>query len=260
MAGECDKPKKDDQPIKGSPKGDKGGKGDKGKNAKGKPDGGKGKPQINKVETEASTTVADRELTKKDSNTTEPEDEPGKQLDDLHKTVIKMLKEKERRDPMEELTMIVDTLKKSMDIKAKTIKIRKIKGNERRYGLIDSGATNNVREAKAKENLKGLVPNEVEVAFESEVKADLFMNCFGTIIGPEGTETIVSMHELIEAGYSRVWQTKTEVVLQKKEGIALPVEVHNGTPVLPNDMCLRLIEEFEMKKGAKIRQSRKGQR
>ena len=49
MAGECDKPKKDDPPIKGSPKGDKG-KSEKGK-SKGKPgDSGKGKPQLNKVE------------------------------------------------------------------------------------------------------------------------------------------------------------------------------------------------------------------
>ena len=109
---------------------------------------------------------------------------------------------------------------------------------------------------KAKESLKGLVPIEVEVAFESEVKADLFMSCFGTIIGPEGTETIVSMHELIEAGYSLVWQTKTEVVLQKKGGTALPVEVHNGTPVLPNDMCLELIEEIERTKEAKVRQTK----
>ena len=54
MAGECDKPKKDDSPIKGSPKGDKG-KDGKGKTAKGQPaDAGKGTSQINKVETEAT--------------------------------------------------------------------------------------------------------------------------------------------------------------------------------------------------------------
>ena len=61
--------------------------------------------------------------------------------------------------------------------------------------MLDSGATNNVREVKKKESLKGLIPIEVEVAFDSEVKADLFMNRYGTIVGPEGTETIVSMHE-----------------------------------------------------------------
>ena len=119
---------------------------------------------------------------------------------EFHKAVIKTLKEKERiNNPMEELSMIVDTIKKTMDVKAKTIKIRKIRKDERRYGLLDSGATKNVREVKTKESLKGLVPIEVEVAFDSEVKTDLFMNRYGTIIGPDSTETIVSMHKAIEA-------------------------------------------------------------
>ena len=71
MAGECDKPKKDDPPIKGSPKGDKG-KDGKGKTTKGKPGDGKGKPQLNKVEAE-TTGKDERELQKQDSNATEPE-------------------------------------------------------------------------------------------------------------------------------------------------------------------------------------------
>jgi hypothetical protein len=83
MAGECDKPKKDDPPIKGSPKSDKR-KGEKGK-AKGKPgDSGKGKPQLNKVE--AETAGADeRELKKQDSNPKELEDELGKQMEESTK-------------------------------------------------------------------------------------------------------------------------------------------------------------------------------
>ena len=61
--------------------------------------------------------------------------------------MIKMLKEKERiNNPMEELGLLVDTIKKTMEVKAKTIKIRKIKKDEKRYRLLDSGATNNVRE------------------------------------------------------------------------------------------------------------------
>ena len=71
MAGECDKTKKDDPPIKGSPKGDKD-KGDKGKTAKGKPGDGTGKPQLNKVKAEV-TGAEERELKKQDSNATEPE-------------------------------------------------------------------------------------------------------------------------------------------------------------------------------------------
>ena len=54
------------------------------------------------------------------------------------------------------------------------------------------------------------------------------MNPEGTIIGPEGTETIVSVHEAIAAGYSFYWKTKDEVIMSKN-GKVLPVEVHNGT-------------------------------
>jgi hypothetical protein len=151
MAGECDRPKKEDPPPKGTPKGDKSDKGGKGKSTKGQDaDGGKGKPQINKVEAEANT-KEERELQKHDSNATEPENEPGKQLEEFQKTVVKMLKEKERfNNPVEELGMMIESIKKSFDAKAKTIKVKRINKDEKRYGLLDSGATNNVREVKRK--------------------------------------------------------------------------------------------------------------
>ena len=41
----------------------------------------------------------------------------------------------------------------------------------------------------------------VEVAFDSKVREKLFVNKKGTIIGPEGTETIISTHEVVRAGY-----------------------------------------------------------
>ena len=84
-----------------------------------------------------------------------------------------------------------------MEVKAKTIKIKKINKDETTYGLLDSGATNNVREVKKGESLKGLETIEVEIAFGSEVRTSMVMNPKGTIIGPEGTETIVAVHEAI---------------------------------------------------------------
>ena len=41
--------------------------------------------------------------------------------------------------------------------------------------------------------------------------------------------------------------------VMKKDGVRLPVEVQNGTPVLPNEICLKLTEEIEMTKGAKVK-------
>ena len=124
-------------------------------------------------------------------------------MEEFQKTVVKMLKEKDRiNNPLEELGLMIETIKKSMEVKAKTIKVKRINKDEKRYGLLDSGATNNVREVKKRENLTGCKLVAVEIAFDSEVRKSLVMNPEGTIIGPEGTETIVAVHEAIEVGYS----------------------------------------------------------
>jgi hypothetical protein len=199
------------------------------------------------VETEA-TSKDERELQKQDSNATEPENEPGKQLEEFQKTVVKMLKEKDRiNNPLEELGLIVETIKKTMEVKAKTIKIKRINKDEKRYGLLDSGATNNVREVKKRENLAGCKPVEVEIAFDTEVLKSLVINPEGTIIGPEGAETIIAVHEAVEAGYSFIWNTPEEVIMSRS-GEVLPVEVQHGTPVLPDEICLKLIDEIEQRK------------
>ena len=49
--------------------------------------------------------------------------------------MIKRTKAKEKNNnPMEELNTILDTLKKTFDVKAKTIKIRKVRKDEKGYG------------------------------------------------------------------------------------------------------------------------------
>ena len=109
--------------------------------------------------------------------------------------------------------------------------------------MLDSGATNNVQAVKKQENYEGLVPIEVEVAFDSEVKAELLMNPYETIIGPEGTETIASMHEVVKAGYGVDWKKGNSVVT--KGEIILTVEVRSGT----NEICLELIDKIERSNG-----------
>ena len=143
--------------------------------------------------------------------------------------------------------MMIESIKKTFDAKAKTIKVKRINKDEKRYGLLDSGATNNVRAVKKRESLAGCKPVEVEIAFDTEVLKSLVMNPEGTIIGPEGTETIIAIHEAVEAGYSFIWNTPEEVIMSKN-GEVLPVEVQHGTPVLPDEICLKLIDEIEQRK------------
>jgi hypothetical protein len=170
--------------------------------------------------------------------------------------VIKALKEKERlneiRRTNNDLESIVHTLKHYSNKRIKAIKLKRVAKSERRFGLLDSGATHNVREIKKDEDYEGLFPIEVEVAFDSEVKTELFMNRRGTIIGPEGTETILSMSEVVKAGYSVTWTEDQKIEVSKGDYI-LPVEVRHGTPVLPNELCLKMIEEIEEAKTAQIR-------
>ena len=90
--------------------------------------------------------------------------------------------------------------------------------------MLNSGATNNVREAKKKEDFKGAIPIEFEVAFGGEVKAELYINPEGTIIGPEGTETIVSMNELVKVGYQVPWK-KGQLVIKMNKCCQLKSEV-----------------------------------
>ena len=117
--------------------------------------------------------------------------------------------------------------------------------------MLDSGATHNAREIKKDEDYQGLFPIEVEVAFDSEVKTELFVSRKGTIFGPERTETIVSAHEAAKAGYKVDW-TKGELVVSKVD-LILPIEIRSGTTVLPNDICPALIEEIEEAKMTQVR-------
>jgi hypothetical protein len=92
------------------------------------------------------------------------------------KAAEKKQQQTEGQSSKNDLETIVDTLKHYGSRKIKAIQLNKVSKTEKRYGLIDSGATHNVRELKAKEDYRGLFPIEVEVAFNSEVKIALFMN------------------------------------------------------------------------------------
>jgi nitrogen fixation protein FixH len=59
------------------------------------------------------------------------------------------------------------------------------------------------------------------------------------------------MNELVKAGYAVDWK-KGNLVVAKGE-VILPVEDRSGTPVLPNEVCLNLIDEIERAKRTKVK-------
>ena len=77
------------------------------------------------------------------------------------------------------------------------------------------------------------------------------MNRRGTIIGPEGTETIACMNDLAKAGWKVHW-TKEGIEISKGN-MVLPIELRSGQPVLPNELCLALIDEIEEAQAKKLK-------
>ena len=128
MAGECDRPKKEDPPPKGHSKGDSG-KSEKGK-TKGKADDGKGTPLIKQVGEVVETTEKEqRELKSQTSDPKEPDAEPREALSEFEKTVVKTLKDKgtPKANPNSiDVDSIVDVLKQFQVNKIKAIRIKKV--------------------------------------------------------------------------------------------------------------------------------------
>ena len=147
----------------------------------------------------------------------------------------------------EELETLVDVLTKlNAKIGFKAIRIKEERNPEEQYGLLDSGASHCVREAKDDEKFHSLIPIKVNVAFKSKVESQLFMTRQGTIVGPKGTETIVSMNELAKIGCKVVWiGDRVDIT---KGRTKLPAIIKGNTPVLPLRMCLELIKEIAQEK------------
>jgi hypothetical protein len=203
----CDRPKIDDPPAKGGKDG-KDGKGGKGKSKGGKD--GKGNPLIKQLGEVPEANDAGKDLRRNDSDPKEPKPEQQKELSELEKKVIKTMRERreilETQANPEELESLVDVLTKlNTKIGFKALKVKEERKSEEPYGLIDSGASHCVREVKDDEEFHSLIPIKVNIPFKSKVGSQLFMTRSGTIVGPKGTETIVSMNELAKIGWKVVW-------------------------------------------------------
>ena len=105
--------------------------------------------------------------------------------------MVKTMKEKTRTKG-EDLDGLIGTLRERMNANIKVIKVKKV--SDERWGLLDSGASNNVIEWNKDDEGEDIVPIQVEVAFEGTVPTELIITKQRTILGPKGTESIVSMN------------------------------------------------------------------
>ena len=111
------------------------------------------------------------------------------------------------------------------------------------YCLIDSGATNALRPASAAE-LHGCRIIHVDLASGG---TDLRINSHGTLLHAGHCQVILPANYLVELGYSITWRRRGCKVRHPKQG-ALDVVVVKGCPLIPKEVGLRLLQEYEARR------------
>ena len=108
------------------------------------------------------------------------------------------------------------------------------------YALVDSGATNGLREARAGEWEN---TQSIKVDLASGV-AELHVNGQGTLLSPSDCQVIIPAGWLVELGYRISWKRKGCSIRHPDKG-RLDVKVVKGCPLIPKEDGLRLLEDYE---------------
>ncbi|CAE7787133.1 RE1 [Symbiodinium sp. CCMP2592] len=108
------------------------------------------------------------------------------------------------------------------------------------FCLVDSGATNALRPACDQE-LQGCRVIHVDLASGG---TDLRVNECGTLLHAGQCQVILPANYLIELGFSISWKKKGCKIRRPKTGV-LDVQVVKGCPLIPRDVGLRLLQEYE---------------
>ena len=108
------------------------------------------------------------------------------------------------------------------------------------FALVDSGATNALRPAKEGELARARVI-KVDLASGG---TELHVNCWGTLLSASPCQVIVPAGYLVQLGFGLTWRKKGCVIRRKGEA-SLPVTVVKGCPLIPREVGLRLLDEYE---------------
>ena len=118
--------------------------------------------------------------------------------------------------------------------------VHQLQIKSQRTGLIDSGASTCLRQAKGDEP-QGLLRKTVDLA---QGTADLYVTICGTLVAVQPVETIVALGPLIRMGCRLQWGDKECVLWHPKRG-RVQLEIGSGCPRVTEDLALELIEEIE---------------
>ena len=112
------------------------------------------------------------------------------------------------------------------------------------FALVDSGATNALRQAEEGEILQARV---IRVDLASGA-TELHVNEFGTLLSTKPCQVILPACYLVQLGYVISWKKKGCSIKRKGEA-SLQVKVVKGCPLVPKEKGLQLLAEYEGLKG-----------
>ena len=108
------------------------------------------------------------------------------------------------------------------------------------YALVDSGATNALRPARCGELSTARV---IQVDLASGA-AELHISKHGTLLSASPCQVILPAGYLVQMGYVISWRKKG-CVIQKPGAASLEVKVVKGCPLIPREVGLRLLDDYE---------------
>ena len=119
------------------------------------------------------------------------------------------------------------------------------------YALVDSGATNALRPAEDSELRAGRV---IRVDLASGT-AELRINDFGTLLHAGQCQVILPAAYLVDLGFTIAWRKRGCVIRHPKKG-RLDVVVVKGCPLIPKEVGLSLLRDYEALKESEVRASK----
>ena len=66
-----------------------------------------------------------------------------------------------KEDTDEEVKALIASLQSTPTTRIQTVRVKKVSEGQERFGILDSGATHNVRELRDEEDVRRFVPTEV---------------------------------------------------------------------------------------------------
>ena len=156
--------------------------------------------------------------------------------------VVKKVEEDKPNPNTAQLISAAGQLLDQMQIKAllEVPQINRVAIEGARTGLIDSGASNCLRQAIGEE-AKHLLRRTVDLA---QGTAELFVTPCGTLVSEEPVETIVALGLLIKMGCRLQWEERGCVLWHPQKGRVV-VDTSTGCPRISEALALEFITEIE---------------